>query len=81
MIRNRIKTMQGKTVSTLAQEQPQSGNHGEDDVSRRAALISIGKYAAYVAPAMTVLVHGTTTLAGHSCSSPNNNNPPHSCIP
>ena len=35
----------------------------EDGVSRRHALISIGKYSAYVAPAMTVLLRGNTALA------------------
>ena len=39
----------------------------EDGVSRRRALIAIGKYAAYVTPAMTVLVRGSTALANHPC--------------
>ena len=55
-------------------------DQSENDVSRRHALISIGKYAAYVTPAMTVLVRGSTALANHSCNNPNQGQG-HSCIP
>ena len=79
--------MQYKTASARSAERLQSGdqsedNHAENDVSRRQALISIGKYAAYVTPAMTVLVRGSTALANHSCNGGNDGGGhAHSCIP
>lgn len=73
--------MLGKSVPETSARRPEPDDQGEDGISRRNALISIGKYAAYVTPAMTVLIRGDTGLAGHSCGSPNNNNPPHSCTP
>jgi len=56
---------------------PQTDHPTENEVSRRDALISIGKYAAYVTPAMTVLIRGDAALANHKCP---NMNPPHPCI-
>jgi hypothetical protein len=47
---------------------PETDCQTEYDISRRDALISIGKYAAYVTPAMTVLIRGSTALANHACN-------------
>ena len=53
----------------------------ENGYSRRDALISIGKYAAYVTPAMTVLIRGNTALANHACNGGNDGNGnAHSCM-
>ncbi len=54
--------------SAASTERSQTEGRAEIDVSRRHALISIGKYAAYVTPAMTVLIRGHTALANHSCN-------------
>jgi hypothetical protein len=76
-----------RTASARPEERSQSGDrreidHAENDVSRRDALISIGKYAAYVTPAMTVLVRGSTSLANHSCNSGDDGQGnAHSCVP
>jgi hypothetical protein len=72
--------MHRRSASATSAERRQADNPAENDVSRRHALISIGKYAAYITPAMTVLVRGSTTLANHPCSIPNPDTPPHSCI-
>ena len=69
--------MHHKNAPATSAEQPENDGQAENDVSRRDALISIGKYAAYVTPAMTVLIRGDTALAGHPCP---NMNPPHPCI-
>ena len=74
--------MHHRTASARSAERPQSGDQTENDVSRRQALISIGKYAAYVTPAMTVLVRGSTALGNHSCNGGNDGQGnAHSCIP
>ena len=69
--------MHGKNAPATSAGRPQTDHLAENDVSRRDALIAIGKYAAYVTPAMTVLIRGDTALAGHPCP---NMNPPHPCI-
>lgn len=76
-------TLHRDTAFTTLAERPQkTGDQTESAVSRRRALISIGKYAAYVTPAMTVLVRGSTVLANHSCNSGNDGQGnAHSCIP
>jgi len=62
-------------------ERPQS-DHSAENVSRRHALIAIGKYAAYVTPAMTVLIRGHKGLASHSCNGGNDGQGhAHSCVP
>ena len=40
-------------------------NDDQPDVTRRQALISAGRFAAYVAPAMTVLTLGDDAQAHH----------------
>jgi hypothetical protein len=72
--------MLGRSAPGASARRPEPDGQGEDGISRRNALISIGKYAAYVTPAMTVLVRGSTTLANHSCNNPNQGQG-HSCIP
>ena len=72
--------MHSKNALATSAEQPEIDGQREIDINRRDALISIGKYAAYVTPAMTVLVRGSTTLAKHSCNNPNQGQG-HSCIP
>jgi hypothetical protein len=68
--------------TTPAQRPQQADDRSEYDISRRHALISIGKYAAYVTPAMTVLVRGSSALAAHSCNSgQDGQGNAHSCIP
>ncbi len=61
--------MHRRSASATSAERRQAVNPAEIDVSRRYALISIGKYAAYVTPAMTVLIRGEAALASHSCNS------------
>jgi hypothetical protein len=73
--------MHRRSASAASAERRQADKPAENDVSRRHALISIGKYAAYITPAMTVLVRGNAALAGHQCSNPGNPDvPAHSCI-
>ena len=83
-----------KTAPATPAGRPETENQTEDGVSRRHALISIGKYAAYVTPAMTVLIRGDAALANHPCDpgggngngngggngNGNGGGPPHSCI-
>jgi hypothetical protein len=69
-------TMHDKKASSAGRSE--TDGHTQADISRRNALISIGKYAAYVTPAMTVLIRGDDALANHKCSS--SQNPPHPCI-
>ncbi len=58
-----------------------AGRAAEDKVSRRHALIAIGKYAAYVTPAMTVLLKGHDAAAAHKCGNPGDPQvPSHSCV-
>jgi hypothetical protein len=77
----RLKT-DGRTEDDQCEANQCEDDHSaEIDVSRRDALISIGKYAAFVTPAMTVLIRGDAAPAGHKCGTPNSDNPPHSCIP
>jgi hypothetical protein len=60
---------------------PETDCQTEYDISRRNALISIGKYAAYVTPAMTVLIRGNTALANHACNGGDDGNGnAHSCM-
>jgi hypothetical protein len=60
---------------------PESDGRTQADVSRRHALMSIGKYAAYVTPAMTVLIRGDAALANHRCNSGSDGQGhAHSCI-
>lgn len=79
--------MRGKKVPAISAERTKTGGQTEsiesdDGVSRRHALISIGKYAAYMTPAMTVLVRGDVAPAGHQCGNPGDPQvPSHSCIP
>ncbi len=73
--------MHRKSAPATSAELRQAENTAANEVSRRDALISIGKYAAYVTPAMTVLIRGDTALAGHKCSNPGDPQvPAHSCI-
>jgi hypothetical protein len=73
--------MRPKKVSATSAERPQTNYPAENDLSRRRALISIGKYAAYVTPAMTVLVRGSAALANHACNSGDDGQGnAHSCI-
>ncbi len=68
--------MHDKSASSAGRSE--TDGRTQTDVSRRHALISIGKYAAYVTPAMTVLIRGDDALAGHKCSS--SRNPGHACV-
>jgi hypothetical protein len=73
--------MHRKSSQATSAEGPRTGDQTESAVSRRHALVSIGKYAAYVTPAMTVLVRGSTALANHSCNSGNDGQGnAHSCV-
>jgi hypothetical protein len=73
--------MHRRRASAKSAGRPQADLPAKTDVSRRHALIAIGKYAAYVTPAMTVLIRGDAALAGHQCGKvPNPDNPPHSCV-
>ena len=69
--------MHRKNASATSTGRQKTEDQTENDINRRDALISIGKYAAYVTPAMTVLIRGDAALATHSCP---NMNPPHPCI-
>jgi hypothetical protein len=60
-------TMHDKKASSARRSE--TDGHTQADISRRNALISIGKYAAYVTPAMTVLIRGEAALANHPCNS------------
>jgi hypothetical protein len=74
--------MHRKKASATSAGRPQTDHLLESDVSRRHALISIGKYAAYVTPAMTVLIRGSTALANHSCNGgTDGQGHAHSCVP
>jgi len=73
--------MHGKSGSAESAARSQTEGRTPNEVSRRHALISIGKYAAYVTPAMTVLISGHTALANHSCNSgQDGQGNAHSCI-
>ncbi len=73
--------MHRRSASAASAELRKADNLAENEVSRRHALISIGKYAAYVTPAMTVLVRGNAALAGHQCGNPGDPQvPAHSCV-
>jgi hypothetical protein len=49
--------------STTSAGRPQTDHPAENNVSWRNALIPIGKYAAYVTSAMTILIRGDAALA------------------
>ena len=71
--------MHGKSPSSAGALE--TDGHTQADVSRRRALISIGKYAAYVTPAMTVLIRGDAALANHRCNGgTDGQGHAHSCI-
>lgn len=73
--------MYSKNASATSAGRPQTDFQSEFSVSWRHALISIGKYAAHVTPAMTVLIRGNTVLAGHQCGNPGDPQvPAHSCV-
>jgi len=71
--------MHDKSASSAGRSE--TDGRTQTDVSRRHALISIGKYAAYVTPAMTVLIRGDDALASHSCNAGNDGQGnSHSCF-
>ena len=73
--------MHGKSGSAESAARSQTEGRTQNEVSRRHALISIGKYAAYVTPAMTVLISGHSALANHSCNGgQDGQGNAHSCI-
>ena len=73
--------MRHKNAPATSTGRPQTDDQSENDVSRRHALIAIGKYVAYVTPAMTVQVRGSTALANHTCNSgADGQGNAHSCI-
>ena len=90
----RLETDGRTEVDQTEDDQSEADHPAENDVSRRHALISIGKYAAYVTPAMTVLIRGDAALANHPCNPGNGNGngngggngngngggAPHSCV-
>lgn len=55
------------SAGRLKADGPTEDNQIEDEFSRRHALISIAKYAAYITPAMTVLIRGDDARANHKC--------------
>jgi len=70
-----------KKASAKPARQRQDNGPTEYEISRRHALVSIGKYAAYVTPAMTVLLRGSTALANHTCNGGNDGQGhAHSCV-
>ncbi len=75
------KVASAASMEAASTGRPQSQCRTPNDISRRRALISIGKYAAYVTPAMTVLISGHSALANHTCNSgQDGQGNAHSCI-
>jgi hypothetical protein len=86
----RLKTDNQGEDNRSEDDRTEADHQAGDDVSRLAALISIGKYAAYVTPATTVLVRGDAALAYYPCNPGGGTGdgpgggpgagPPHSCV-